>query len=99
VSLCQSVEFELADHAAAQALARRLRPARLEWLESRDGLWLVTAELRPVPGDLAVLLREAEAWLDETGLADVAFRVDGRWYWLRRRRDGCAAPRPLASST
>jgi hypothetical protein len=99
MSLCESVEFELADHAAAQALSRRLRPARLEWLESRDGLWLVTAELRAVPGDLALLLREAEAWLGDMDLPDVAFRVDGRWYWLRRRRDALAAPRPLASST
>ena len=81
--LSDTLLFEIPDRAAAEHLCRRLRSCWIEWLNDRDGMWLVAALLRPVPGDLAVLLREIEAWTAERGLDELWFHLDGRSYLLR----------------
>jgi hypothetical protein len=40
------------------------------------------AELGREPDDLAVLLREVEAWVEEESLAAIRFELDGRAYVL-----------------
>jgi hypothetical protein len=94
-SMSDTVLFELADRDAAEHLSRRLRLGWVQWLQERDGFWVVAAQLGSATGDLASLLREVESWLGERGLRELWFRVDGRTYLLdpRLRR---SAPRVTA---
>lgn len=85
------VVFELPDEAEAQRLWLRLLPARLAWVHRRGDGHCVSAVLRTEPGDLALLLRELEDWLDERDVAEVPFELDGRTYALRRRKRAALA--------
>jgi hypothetical protein len=81
--LSDSALFELADIASAAGLAERL--AR-RWdvavsCELGDTV-AVSVELEPGPEDVALLLREVEAWLREESLFAVRFELDGRAYVL-----------------
>ena len=75
--------FEMPDGDAAEDLAARLRPRWTEWIHDGTGLLVVAVLLRPVPGDLAVLLREVEAWAAERGLPELWFHLDRRSYLIR----------------
>ena len=75
--------FEMPDGAAADDLSARLRPRWTEWIHDGNGLLVVAVLLRPTPGDLAVLLREVEAWAGERGLSELWFHLDRRSYLIR----------------
>jgi hypothetical protein len=47
-----------------------------------DDLAVVTTELRQGPTDLAVLLREVEAWIEEESLCAIRYLLDGQIYVL-----------------
>jgi hypothetical protein len=81
--LSDTLLFEIPDRAGAEHLSKRLRSRWIEWLQDRDGLWFVAVLLRPLPGDLAVLLREVETWAAERGLDELWFHLDRRSYLLR----------------
>lgn len=75
--------FEMPDNATAESLSRRLRLRWTEWVHDGDGLLVIAVLLRSTPGDLAVLLREVEAWAGERGLAELWFHLDRRSYLIR----------------
>jgi hypothetical protein len=78
----QSVHFEIPDLASAVRLTRRLGGRwDVSLRDSRD-INLVSVALRPQPSDLAVLLRNVEAWVKEESLYAIRFGVDGREYVL-----------------
>jgi hypothetical protein len=81
--LTNLVHFEIADLAGAVRLTRRLAPRWTVSLNERRDVNLVTARLRERPGDLAVLLRDLEAWVEEEALCAIRFEVDGREYVLQ----------------
>ena len=77
------VHFEVADFAAAARLARRLGRAWLVVLQDEDQeVNVVAVAVRSNPSDLAVLLREVEAWVDEESLCAIRYLLDGRMYVL-----------------
>jgi hypothetical protein len=82
-ALTDSVHFEIADLAAAVRLTRRLAPNWTVSLHERRDINLVSAKLRAASGDLAVLLRDVEAWVEEESLCAIRFEVDTREYVLR----------------
>ena len=68
--LFDQVHFEVADFATAVRLLQD------------DDLSVVTTELRPGPTDLALLLREVEAWIEEESLCAIRYLLDGQIYVL-----------------
>lgn len=76
---------ELTSEEEAERLWLRLLPARMAWLHGKDGTHTVAVVLRAEPDDLALLLRELEAWLVERGVPQAQFELDGRTYALRPR--------------
>jgi hypothetical protein len=81
------VLFEIPDADDAERLWLRLQEARLAWLHRREDALFVAAVLRAERGDLAVLLREVEAWIADRRLVYVPFELDGRRYELQGRRE------------
>jgi hypothetical protein len=81
--LTDVVHVEIADLAAAVRLTRRLAPRWTVSLHERRDVNLVTARLREHSADLAVLLRDLEAWVEEESLCAIRFEVDGREYVLQ----------------
>jgi hypothetical protein len=85
--------FEIADLASAVRLTRRLGEIWTVSLQERRDVSLVTARLRGYRDDLAVLLRNVEAWVEEESLCAIRFEVDGREYVLQAgEADWRAAP-------
>jgi hypothetical protein len=80
--LFDQVHFEVADFATAVRLTRRLGHERMVALLQDNGLNVVTTELRSGPIDLAVLLREVEAWIEEESLCAIRYLLDDRIYVL-----------------
>jgi hypothetical protein len=78
------VLFDIPRPREADRLCERLQPDRLAWLHEHRGNWVVAASLTSEAGDLAALLRAVERWVEERGLDDVRFELDGRTYPLRR---------------
>jgi len=76
----QSVHFEIPDLAAAVRLTRRLGERWTVSLQDHRDINLVSVALRPDPSDLAVLLRNVEAWVTQESLCAIRFAVDGRDY-------------------
>jgi hypothetical protein len=66
----------------ADRLQSRLKQTRLTWLHRIDDELYVAAALRAERNDLAVLLREAQAWIAEADLPYLALILDGREYVL-----------------
>lgn len=85
VGFDEVVFFELPRSDEAERLWLQLQPARMSWLQMRDGYWYVAAVLRADPADLASLLRDVQGWLAHRGAAEVRFELDGRTYLLRGR--------------
>jgi hypothetical protein len=78
--LADLVNFEIADLAAAVRLTRRLASRWTVSLQERRDVNLVAARLRDRSGDLAVLLRDVEAWVEEESICAIRYEVDGREY-------------------
>jgi hypothetical protein len=98
--LADLVHFEIADLAAAVRLTRRLAPKWTVSLQERRDVNLVTARLRERSGDLAVLLRDVEVWVEEESLCAIRFEVDGREYVIEAgEADWRSAPRASWAST
>lgn len=77
--------FELPNEEEAERLWLHLQPTRKAWLHQREDTHLVVVVLRAESADLALLLRELEAWLADRALAQLQFELDGRSYSLRGR--------------
>ncbi|HEY3051570.1 MAG TPA: hypothetical protein VGJ40_07575 [Gaiellaceae bacterium] len=73
------VHFEVADYAAAERLTRRLAQTRTAGLLGGEP-YVVAAALSSEAHDLAVLLRDVEAWVEEESLYAIRFMLDGRIY-------------------
>lgn len=84
------VLFEMSSEDTAEWLWLRLQHTRGAWLHEAEATFFVAAVLRDDPADLALLLREVEAWLTETALLQLSFELDGRSYLL------IAEPAPVA---
>jgi len=76
------VLFELPTFESAQAFRVRLRPRWPGWSHNDEPVWLFAAELGSETGDLAVLLREAQAVVSDLDLPAIVFCLDGRSYVL-----------------
>jgi hypothetical protein len=83
VGLSEHALFEVADIASAAGLATRLAE-RWSVVVSAEGpdTFCVVAELRGSPDDIAVLLREVEAWIEREAALALRFELDGRAYVL-----------------
>ena len=80
--LFDQVHFEVTEFATAVRLTRRLGHERMVALLQDNDLNVVTTELRSDPTDLAVLLRQVEAWIEEESLCAIRFLLDGQIYVL-----------------
>jgi len=78
----EAVIFELSDRPRAERLSERLRRHGRVRVREREGAALVSVELRPEADELAVLLRAAKQWLDESPSGAIRFNLDGRAYVL-----------------
>jgi hypothetical protein len=82
--LDEIVLFEIPTSASPRELLVRLRSSGgLVWLEPGEAVSVVGVRLGEDEGDLARVLRCAEAWADGRGLLALRFEVDGRTYVLR----------------
>ena len=96
--ISEPVHFELANFVTAVRLTRRLGRGRTVALLQDDDINIVSAEVQSGPDDLAALLREVEAWIEEESLCAIRFMVDGRIYVLEAGgADWTSLPWALAS--
>lgn len=77
-----AVRFEIPGAASSVRLLRRLARRANVMLLAGGEVNEVVAELGHEPDDLAVLLREVEAWVEEESLTAIRFELDGRAYVL-----------------
>jgi len=82
-TLNEIVLFEVAARSGATQLLAQLSTSRLAWMERGEEVSVIGVLLNPDEGDLAHLLREVEAWVDNRGLIAVRFELDGRTYVLQ----------------
>lgn len=80
------VLFELPTLACNAAFSLRFRSRWPGWSAHDEAGWLFAAELVEGEDGLAELLREAQELLEELGLAEIRFCVDGRVYTLEPQR-------------
>jgi hypothetical protein len=78
VELNDLVFFELPTCADTASFYARIRPRWQGWTTGDDDVWLVAAEVAVDDTDLALLLREVEAYVAETGLHAIRYWLDGR---------------------
>jgi hypothetical protein len=81
IQISDVVRFEVPGYADVDAFCERIR-ARWPGTKKRgvDDVWLVSARVRRSKKDLALLLREVEAYVADTGLLAIRYHVDGRAY-------------------
>jgi len=82
-SLNEIVLFEVPARSGATQLLAELSTARLAWMERGDDVSVIGVLLNPDEDDLARLLREVEAWVEQRGLLALRFELDGRTYILQ----------------
>jgi len=82
-TLNEIVLFEVPARSGATQLLAQLSTSRLAWMERGEEVSVIGVLLNPDDGDLARLLREVEAWIDNRGPIAVRFEVDGRAYVLQ----------------
>ena len=82
-SLNDIVLFEVPARSGATQLLAELSSSRLAWMERGDEVSVLGVLLNPDDGDLALLLRSVEAWVEQRGLLAIRFEVDGRTYVLQ----------------
>ena len=80
-----TLRFEVLDLSDAGHLCDRLARRWTVHLTFERPLWIAKVVLRPRARDLAVLLREVEAWTAERGLGELWFHLDGRIYLIRAK--------------
>ena len=80
--LINVLSFEVPTFACAKELLGHLRPTWLGQIDDLGHGWAVVVEFRPEGRDLAVLLRVARSWLDDSGLGAIRMELDGRGYFL-----------------
>jgi hypothetical protein len=81
--LSEHALFEVADIASAAGLATRLAERWSVIVSAeRPDTFCVVAELRGDPDDMALLLREVEAWIEREAALALRFELDGRAYVL-----------------
>jgi len=93
-TLNEIVLFELPEERLAEDLSSRLATKRMVWLQSGESASVIGVLLNPDLLDLAGLLRDAQAWLQRSGVALIRFEVDGRSYVLEAEKAtvaNCAA--------
>jgi hypothetical protein len=90
VAMSELVLFVLPSRGDVDLFCAALRPRWRGWSAEDGDVWLVTAELSAVPGDLANLLREAQAVIAELGLPTILFCLDDRVYLLDARARAAA---------
>jgi hypothetical protein len=88
--LDEIVFFEMPTGDDAQQLWLRLHSKRLAWLHHREDRLFVAVALRAERWDLALLLREVQAWVSDCGLSPILFDLDGRCYEMRARGEALA---------
>ena len=77
------VHFDVADFPKAVRLTRRLERSRATMLLFEENeLYVVVAAFRTDSNDLAVLMREIEAWVAEESLCAIRYMLDDRMYVL-----------------
>jgi hypothetical protein len=89
--MSETVRLELPEYVSVDELCRRIRPRWPGSTKLEDDVWLVSARLRGRKNDLALLLREVEAYVAESGLQAIRFHVDGRAYVLEAEARETAA--------
>jgi hypothetical protein len=80
--LDDAVLFELPTFEDVEAFCERFRSRWAGWAHADADTWLFAAELGGADADLPVLLREAQQFVAEFGLAAICFYLDGRAYAL-----------------
>ncbi|HXZ57639.1 MAG TPA: hypothetical protein VEG40_08660 [Gaiellaceae bacterium] len=81
--LSEHALFEVADIASAAGLATRLAERWSVVVSAeRPDTFCVVAELRGDSDDVALLLREVEAWVEREAALALRFELDGRAYVL-----------------
>jgi hypothetical protein len=95
----RSVRFEIPDLAAAARLTRRLGTRWHVTLYEGLSANIVSAIIQPDrTGDLAVLLRGVETWVEEESLCAIRYALDGREYVLSAgEADWSAMTAPVAA--
>lgn len=71
--------FEVADYAAAERLTLRLGQTRTAGLLGGEP-YVVAAAFSSEASDLAALLRDVEAWVEEESLYAIRYLLDNRIY-------------------
>jgi hypothetical protein len=95
LAMSDLVLFELPTRSTVERFCAALRPQWRGWSTVDGDVWLVAAELRPRKGDVATLLREAQAAIADLGLPTITFCLDDRLYSLEARpREAASAPPP-----
>jgi hypothetical protein len=78
--LSNVVRFEIPACADVDEFCMRIR-SRWPGMTEREGdVWHVSARLRNVENDVALLLREVELYVADTGLQAIRYQLDGRFY-------------------
>ncbi len=96
--LSEHALFEVADIASAVGLATRLAERWSVVVSAeRPDTFCVFAELRGNPDDVAVLLREVEAWIEREAALALRFELDGRAYVLEAGEPDWSADLAAAS--
>jgi hypothetical protein len=95
LDLADVVIFELPSFADVEAFCDRFRPRWVGWSHADDESSLFAARLSATPGDLALLLREAQELLTELGLATARYCLDGRLFELVARPAASMEKAPL----
>jgi hypothetical protein len=94
LAMSDCVLFVLPTRGDVDLFCAALRPRWVGWSAQDEDVWLVTAELRPDQGDLAELLREAQAVIADLALPTIVFCLDDRVYCLdAKARDDAAVTR------
>jgi hypothetical protein len=88
------IHFEVMDYGAAVRLTQRVGRTRSAGLLC-DESCVVAAVLDAEPNDLAVLLRDVEAWIEEESLGAIRFLLDNRIYVLAARIADSSPFRPV----
>ena len=89
--MSNTVRFELPTYVDVDGFCVRIRARWPGSTKSEDDVWLVSARLRANKNDLALLLREVEAYVAESGLQAIRYHVDGRAYVLETLAQEAAA--------
>lgn len=80
--MSNTIRFELPTYVDVDRFCERIRARWPGSTRTEGDVWLVSARLRGNSNDLALLLREVEAYVAESGLQAMRYHVDGRAYVL-----------------